>query len=793
MNCPKCNNKIDGNFCKTCDKDLKIIYLKLAEDYQTKREYAKAIEYLNCSLNYIDSIEEITEVKDQIRCIEFSVFNDSEEIDDELNIIIKEKNEDYIYSGFKKLILITFICIILFGSIEYGKKWYVHNKKIPDTVIGNRVLNTALLFHLNQNISSNADIADKASYYRLLKILRKHKNLKFNIHISGTLIQSLLWYSPETIELIKDGLKDGQFELLGSTYSQNIIYSTDDISNRWQIERHLEIINDVFNYKPIGFWNPERTWTNSISDLILNYGYKYTFIENNILKKSGTNFDEHVIRTFKNNLVVINDDYEFISLINNAIDEGDYELNRENQGANLSKRAPSYKNLFSYIRKIYEKDSDSTYLLNYAEDAEAFGLWDLRDGYTPEYDFKNLDFLLSEINSKKWINLVKYSEIINNNAVENLESIEDGTAKWMNKAAMGIGNYSEKGYKGWFDFNQHSPKLDYYRKQHIKYQNMILNIKNTENKAVKNLKKLAKDVFMARQYEFGCTGISGTDEEWSYNTKYETWENIKLVNIIIEVINSINNYSESIYEKDINNDGIKEIIVVNNHNFYVFSKSRGGRLLYWYDMMKGIEIVGGTLAVNTNYPYYDDNVLFFNTNYKNNLRFINPEPELYTYLEKVKLNIKIKALNEIGHLYKSENKNRYEFDNFYNYEINYKIIEDEDNNKELLFYTDSFKKIISFSKTGLTINYEYNNNIIEYLEVFSEFQPGYHSIANHGKSILENKFEDDFISIYNIIDNIGLNIYVDNIYKPTEIEESFMGILSKIYLKNNGQIKIIKY
>jgi len=53
-----------------------------------------------------------------------------------------------------------------------------------------------------------------------------------------------------------------------------------------------------------------------------------------------------------------------------------------------------------------------------------------------------------------------------------------------------------------------------------------------------------------------------------------------------------------ITEVDINNDGIVEIVVKNQYNMFVFSK-RGGRLLYWFDIDNGEELVG-----NENFNYY---------------------------------------------------------------------------------------------------------------------------------------------------------------------------------------------
>lgn len=803
MKCPKCGNEIEKNKCNVCNKTLFDIHLKLSEEAQVERNYEKALENLEKAKENAKNEEEKEDVDKLIRTIQFSRFEEKESQDIFEGIVSNSEDyednsrtKDYVYDGFKKLFFIALALIFLAGIGEYFRKQYYKNVKVANTVIDNRKLKVGLLFHLNQGHYPFSDIADKASYHRLIKTLRKHPKLKFNIHISGTLIQDLLWYNEETLQLIREGIEDGQFEILGSTYAQNVMYSTDEKSNRWQIERHKEIIKDVFAVEPVGFWNPERTWRQDLGKLMQEYGYKYTFVEDHILKRSGTKFSEYFLRTTDNgNLFIINDDFEFLPKFNSAIDAGDYEELRKDKAAKLSPEHKSYKNLFLYMREIYKKDKENKFLLNYAEDAEATGLWDLRDAHTPEYDFINLETLLTELEKKDWIELVKYSEYMKKeNVKEDINPIVDGVATWMNKAAMGIGHYSERGYKNWFDFNETSPKLSHYRQEYMKYQEKIMKYETSENVAIRNLIDLAKEIYLSHQYEFGCTGISGTDEDWAYKRKYETWENVKLVNVVIDAIERIENYSEGIYEKDVNNDNIKEIVVVKNKNYYVFSKARGGRLLTWYDMATGIELVGGELGTNNNYPYYDNNILLPAFDFRHYVRFLAPEKDLLDYINSTEYYVRYKALNSM--LGKRNSKDEIIEEKIYNYDMNYRITEDE----QLLFETGDFSKEISFFEDGLEVSYEFSEDA-EYLKIESEFQPDYLSIANKGKKVLDieylNQTNESKNSaealLYNNYSDIGIKVEVFSQKKDTEKQKSFMGIILKNYIQNNGKLRISKY
>ena len=113
------------------------------------------------------------------------------------------------------------------------------------------------------------------------------------LHISGTLLMEWQWSNSEALDLVREGIVDGQFEILGSTLAQNIIYSIPSlVDNEVQIELHRKMLKDVLGVEPVGFWNAERVWDPSLTDLIAKYGYTYTFVETPILAQSGLQFGE---------------------------------------------------------------------------------------------------------------------------------------------------------------------------------------------------------------------------------------------------------------------------------------------------------------------------------------------------------------------------------------------------------------------------------------------------------------------------------------------------------------------
>ena len=706
-----------------------------------------------------------------------------------MKLLKKNIYEDYIYNGFKKTVLIMSIIFIIFAVFIYFNNLYFSNMKISNEIKENRRLKTAFLFHLNQSVTPYAEVGDKTSYNRLIKTLRKHRDLKFNIHISGTLIQSLLWYNPETIKLIKEGIDDGQFEIIGSSYSQNIMYSTDKESNQMQIERHKEIIKKVFGVEPIGFWNAERTWRQDLADLIIKNGYKYTLVEDKALKISGSKGSEYYIRSTENGkLMILNDDNEFLDKVKLAVDAGDLESNISERGALLSEKRTEYKKLFSYMRKIYEKDKEDKFLLNYADDAEITGLWDFENGSSTEWDFKNLDFLLTEIEKKKWIQMVKYSEVANNKAVkEDITPIKDSAAIWMEKAARGYGNYSEKGYKNWFDFNKNSPKLAYYRKMHKEQLAFIKSLEKEKDIRVQNIYILAKENFLVHQFEFGCTGVSGTDEQFKCGDREGMWENMRFMKVYEDILLNIKDMKDKYYEKDVNNDGIIEDVVVNNGNYYVFSKKYGGRILFWFDLNRGVELLGGEIGVQLDEVYYNGNKMLEPYSFREFIQYSNDTKEFINYFENRVYYVRTGGLND-KIIYSEEEINKGAVSDIYDTEV-----ETEVKNKDrLIFKNGEFSKEILFNENGFDVRYILPKNS-EKLTVKTEIMPDYYTILNNGKNSLNIEKTGSKVKIYNNISKIGVKIEAEN-GEESKVYDSLIGYIVENSIKTeNPVIKIEKY
>jgi len=438
-----------------------------------------------------------------------------------------------------------------------------------------RQIDVIFLFHFNQDLVPYGDQANDACYVGLLKTLRKHPNSKFAIHISGTLMEDMQWFNNTALQLVRDGVVDGQFEVIGSTYSQNIMYSTNMTDNDQQIKEHREIIEKIFGVSPKGFWNPERTWNQSFVPLLVDNGYEYTQVEDYILDRSGIAGSRYLVRTTTLNgkqLVIFTDDQTFMGIGDSTIDSG-------NSG-----------NMISFLQDRYNEDTDDQFAVCYHQDAEATGLWDYEHLEDPHVDWNNLDDILTDLENEPWIKITTYEEFLkNHSSAEDVSPIVDGAATWM-------------GRDDWFDYNANNPGVNAMRALFTQVRNVLMATeqaiqaaKNDGNDTTSAEKLLehAWTSMIAHQYEFGCyVGHAG----------HAQMELVRTALVSAEAARYALNPSSTtqITEEDINNDSLIEIVVKNQHNMFVFSR-RGGRLIYWFDIDNGEELVG-----NENFNYYGE-------------------------------------------------------------------------------------------------------------------------------------------------------------------------------------------
>jgi hypothetical protein len=93
--------------------------------------------------------------------------------------------------------------------------------------------------------------------------MRLDYRMPLNLHLSGTLIETLAWRHPESFSLIKRLRQAGLLEMIGSAFIQNIMPFFSDEHNLRQINEELWLYRRHLDWD-LGavktFLAPERVW-----------------------------------------------------------------------------------------------------------------------------------------------------------------------------------------------------------------------------------------------------------------------------------------------------------------------------------------------------------------------------------------------------------------------------------------------------------------------------------------------------------------------------------------------------
>ncbi|MHA1612859.1 MAG: hypothetical protein ACTSYU_12455 [Promethearchaeota archaeon] len=457
-------------------------------------------------------------------------------------------------------------------------------------------LDFVFLLHANQANVPYSIYANEVNYHHVTEMMLTHPNMHFPLHYSGTLLTDLMWVDPTTIGFLQSGLDSGQFEIIGSTYAQNIIYSLPNYDNQIQIEQHRQVIDSMLGADPVGFWNPERCWNQTqYVDLLVDNGYTYTFVEDHIIADSisVTGYDEYKVRTTSvgdKSLYIFNDDKHIISLIDG--------ISRITELPTHPDVIAAVDDVIEYLYTVYENDNQDDYCVFYGQDMEAWGLWQ-EEGYLAPLDsienvVARLDYFFDRLEAESdWLSVGTPSEFlaqmqtVGGYIFEDIATIVDGSATWMESPVQNAG------YTDWFDYNLNDPDWAEFRGVFDAVRTRMQEIWQDINVAGETqnitaallLMDYAEFVYAANQYEFGCIGC---EFEWFYRTK------AALITAEAALYSLNPNPAGELIETDNNMDGFNEIIFRDAKMYYVISDA-GGRLINVFDIENGIVLLGNDL------------------------------------------------------------------------------------------------------------------------------------------------------------------------------------------------------
>lgn len=136
-----------------------------------------------------------------------------------------------------------------------------------DAAINERESNEAIL----KKVAEKSYLPTNA---RLLKLLQDHPEFKLSLSITGTVIEQLEKWSPESLESFKRLAETGQVEIVAETYHHSLAFFYSRPEFERQVEMHKQKIQEVFAQTPKVFRNTELAYNNELAAWADKAGYK---------------------------------------------------------------------------------------------------------------------------------------------------------------------------------------------------------------------------------------------------------------------------------------------------------------------------------------------------------------------------------------------------------------------------------------------------------------------------------------------------------------------------------------
>ncbi|MDL2221470.1 glycoside hydrolase family 57 protein [Parabacteroides sp. OttesenSCG-928-N08] len=109
----------------------------------------------------------------------------------------------------------------------------------------------------------------------MLEMIKASDNkFKVAFSISGTALEQMEIYAPEVVDSFKELIATGNVEMLAETYAHSLASLGDPEEFKSQVLQHKEKVQQMFGVKPKVFRNTELIYSDDISDLVYDLGFK---------------------------------------------------------------------------------------------------------------------------------------------------------------------------------------------------------------------------------------------------------------------------------------------------------------------------------------------------------------------------------------------------------------------------------------------------------------------------------------------------------------------------------------
>jgi hypothetical protein len=141
-----------------------------------------------------------------------------------------------------------------------------------------------MIFHANLNyaylIPERYEHVIRNSYEMIIDTWREHfPNQRYVFEASGYTLQQMQDRTPDVVEKLKDAIKRGQCEFMGSPYGHPMLANFPEDDGYWGLEFSQEVYEKILGLRCVSGWNPECSWMSYVPRQYQRAGFKHLLLD----------------------------------------------------------------------------------------------------------------------------------------------------------------------------------------------------------------------------------------------------------------------------------------------------------------------------------------------------------------------------------------------------------------------------------------------------------------------------------------------------------------------------------
>jgi alpha-amylase len=156
-------------------------------------------------------------------------------------------------------------------------------------------VNIVFAVHNHQPIGNFENVFEEVytrAYKPFLDVLKRHPDVKFTQHWTGTLLDWVEKRHPEFLRELKSLVRRGQLEILTGAYYEAILPVIPRQDRVGQIRKLTTRVRDLFGSTPRGMWLAERVWEPHLVSALWEAGVEFVVVDDTHFRMAGLVSDQ---------------------------------------------------------------------------------------------------------------------------------------------------------------------------------------------------------------------------------------------------------------------------------------------------------------------------------------------------------------------------------------------------------------------------------------------------------------------------------------------------------------------